>query len=919
MSLRPVTCLFAGCLFAASVLGVGAQQRSPGRVLLQEAVGAFRSAQYEEAAPRFAELLDRYEGEPSWESLLPRVRFLLACSLFNLNRMEEARELFRTILAEDESDPFARESVFRLANIAQADGNTEEALGLYARILEDPGTGTLAARARFETAQCLFDAERFDEAATLLDAFVDDAPRELGGQARALLALSFVRVGRFADAERRALEAVQQAASIEEAVLLNATLIGIGDQLIAEGETRRGLRCHQAAWSPVELRAWQQDAVNRLRRQLEIPTSRGGGFDSYWERRRTRQRLQIEADRLGQLDDAPTSEALVLVRVARSFRQLNRPREALIAARRAFAQQPSPDVRRVATLECALALEALGRDAEAAEIVLAAVDPEGEKDADLALAAAAALLRGGRAADALDLVRPALTDAPDAARLPERLLLAGRAAIAIGQPATAEQALRRLLEECPESEVAHDASYWRGVALLELRRYEDAVGFLQAFLDDEDPAADSPVASDARYRLALGLRARGRVEEAAAALEPLLDNDVGAPLRARALALLGDLKAGIREFDAAVDAYRGVSSGEPEAYRYAVHQAARLLRARRRYEEVVDLMTGFLGTGPSASESADANIQIAEARIAAAGGWTEEAADDVRAAVEAAGDDPFCEELDRGLARLEDTATRTGFGQQVADAVGSAPADAESVAAARRTYWIARFASGDPRSAAARLIADHPSTDAGPYLGVARGDALLQSGDLIGASQQYEAVADRYPEALSTAFARLGLARCALERGDPAAALAWIEQAAEADLPPPERALVEVARADALRDSGDIDGALLAYRQILSRRAWRGPAWPAALFGGGLCYEEQGDPRKAFAYYQRIYVLYGTYEPWVAQAYLASARCLEALDRDEDAVRTYRELLANSRMRRFPAYGEAEQRLRALESAGSEG
>ena len=69
---------------------------------------------------------------------------------------------------------------------------------------------------------------------------------------------------------------------------------------------------------------------------------------------------------------------------------------------------------------------------------------------------------------------------------------------------------------------------------------------------------------------------------------------------------------------------------------------------------------------------------------------------------------------------------------------------------------------------------------------------------------------------------------------------------------------------------------------------------PEALYWIGICLREQQENEKAAAYFQRVYVLYGQHTEWVAKAYEQSVECLQVLGKQEDVIRTWREMAAHS-------------------------
>jgi tetratricopeptide (TPR) repeat protein len=72
---------------------------------------------------------------------------------------------------------------------------------------------------------------------------------------------------------------------------------------------------------------------------------------------------------------------------------------------------------------------------------------------------------------------------------------------------------------------------------------------------------------------------------------------------------------------------------------------------------------------------------------------------------------------------------------------------------------------------------------------------------------------------------------------------------------------------------------------------------------------DAGQPRRAVAYYQRVYVLYAKWPERVAKAYLRSGEAFEALGDFPAARRTYQEMLTST----LPRLAEAQTRLEALD------
>ena len=75
---------------------------------------------------------------------------------------------------------------------------------------------------------------------------------------------------------------------------------------------------------------------------------------------------------------------------------------------------------------------------------------------------------------------------------------------------------------------------------------------------------------------------------------------------------------------------------------------------------------------------------------------------------------------------------------------------------------------------------------------------------------------------------------------------------------------------------------------------------PTRPVGGSQCH------------FQRVYVGYQKFLPWVAKAYIASGESFERLGKKQEATNTYRELLRNEKLASFSEAAEARKRLEAL-------
>ena len=72
------------------------------------------------------------------------------------------------------------------------------------------------------------------------------------------------------------------------------------------------------------------------------------------------------------------------------------------------------------------------------------------------------------------------------------------------------------------------------------------------------------------------------------------------------------------------------------------------------------------------------------------------------------------------------------------------------------------------------------------------------------------------------------------------------------------------------------------------------------LYWIGSCRYEQGRTEEAFAFFQRVYVLYEGYPEWTSKAYEGSVNCLRKLGRQEEVIKTLREMAGNAAVAATP-------------------
>ena len=252
------------------------------------------------------------------------------------------------------------------------------------------------------------------------------------------------------------------------------------------------------------------------------------------------------------------------------------------------------------------------------------------------------------------------------------------------------------------------------------------------------------------------------------------------------------------------------------------------------------------------------------------------------------------------------------------DGLLASPANEESATAkARILYAKAELArlrkqSVEEEKNIAQIASEFKPEDLSPLLLGAVGDYLLSKGKFDPAAAFYQRLMDEFPKSQMVDFAFYGLGEIAYQKKDFPKALRYFTDGSEKIAAVQKLKDISVGRAKTLLVLGKLDEAQKGFEQVASVREWRGEATAFSVYSLGQIAAKRGQWAEANAYFQRVYVGYQKFLPWVAKAYIASGESFEKLGKTQEATNTYRELLRNEKLANFTEAIEARKRLEAL-------
>jgi TolA-binding protein len=175
---------------------------------------------------------------------------------------------------------------------------------------------------------------------------------------------------------------------------------------------------------------------------------------------------------------------------------------------------------------------------------------------------------------------------------------------------------------------------------------------------------------------------------------------------------------------------------------------------------------------------------------------------------------------------------------------------------------------------------------------------------------------DEFPKSENLDFAYNGLGEIAFQKNDLKNALRYFTDGTDKIAASQKLKDINVGKGKTLLALNRLDEAKRVFEQVASVREWRGESTAFSVFSLGEIEAKRGRWAEANAYYQRVYVGYQKFLPWVAKAYMRSAESFEKLGKAQEAANTYRELLRNEKLANFSEAQEARKRLEALGQQG---
>jgi len=923
--------LIVAAVFSACAAFAQSPSTMPVSSLVSHTEGLLTEGRYSESVPYLDEIITRLKaiGDDKTSGTLAFAMFRKGQALFLSERYSQAVVALTEYLTEFSKDGSRGLAALYLAEAAALQGKWPDVEKAARTAIAEPLKDEQPVFARQYLGEALARQEKWEQALEPL-LFVSerakDAKARISGAA--MLVTALVRLERF-DELLQYLPRVY-ATDAKYDIRLNIALFEGGSRSYEKENFLRALMFYRLVFFKADLIEHLTGEAARIAEELARPFNPATGtYERHLARQRELQREQEElALNLKDIEALPDYDVDVTLRIAQTYSRMNRHWESFLMFSDLYRRNRTTEYGDQGLFLAFSSLVRMNMFERALPLGMQYLDEyaDGEFRGEVIIGMMRIFMQRGEFDQAVALASRSIGSRTEREQVAEILYLSGFCRFQTQEYEAAVRDFAAVAAHPGGKALAEPAEYWKCMGFLFQGRYWEGAELFEQFTK-KYPMGE--YADDAWYRWGICVYGAGDLEGAEKIFANFLEQFPLSALRSEGLSMQADIRASKGLLDEALADYREAMACAENIsqYNYALFQTARVYELEARHDEIIALMKDYVAQWREESNFAEAAYWTGKAHKEE--GRIDEALKGYLQAVTRFGNEPdrygvdlIIDELLKESANLtreaEGQAVWDGFMKQINAALRAVERNPSRIALYLRLAVL--MAVADPAQAEAldrRIMQESNIEKAGPitlaYMSRRAGEeknfALTEkiyrwfveqheASDLIRDAQRAMTevfmVREQYDEALE-------LAQAALGRFGLAADLGWAQKRI----------------ADIYRVQGRLDEAIENYNMLFGVREWRGALTAEALYWIGRCYFEQADFEKAFAFFQRSYVLYEGYPEWAVKGYLGSAACLEKLGKTDQARATLREMLSREQYAGLVEYGLAQTELERLTQGGT--
>ena len=851
------------------------------------------------------------------------VYFSLGTSHFLLGQFSESREVFATYLKKYRTGFRAQEAALYTADCYRFEQRLGEALKAYSGILKKYElTPDMKADVYMSMARCYLALDKWDKAAPVLRRLYSTAP-DFGRRnwAASLLTTAYLKEMQTEQVYRIMPYLLVPNSFASRSVALNMAALEAGDNLFADEKYRDALWIYRLVYPHDVLTARSQQHLEYLEKQAER-LKRTPDNPRYLMRVQEQiGELEAEIKALASIENYDTE---LFFRMARAYMEIRRFREAcdLFMYLHETVGEPRANEALFYAFQCAARLQPWDRALTVGQQYMEKY-PAGEYYDDVSIMVGQIYAKLEDWPNVITILTKALEVSPKHKQATECMFLLGYASFMEENFEGSVTWFKKMNTTYPGNPREPDGVYWIGMALTFQQKFDEAIPSFDAILRN---FPNTPYLADAEFRRAVCDFGTSRFPEAEKRLLAFVNHYPTNKLSGEAYMMLGDTAGARGDLPHAVAHYQQVPRYDSniEFYNYAAFRAGEMLNEMRDFQGVIAHFKQYTARNREGS-----NLPLAMYWTGMAMwnmGEQRGALDYFRQGVQKYGVDRKALGIDLileewvGQTRSATKEVAAAAWKDLEEMMNKAVKENQP-ALALRLRRVLTFQPGisEPRKQELidGIVARGNITNASPGVLDLMMEESRHRGDTNLAVAVAEATIRDFTETDHALSARMFLAQVAIGRNDYKTAIKHLLVVKEVFASSSEAAEALLMLGDLYVKTGKYAEADECYKSILAVREWRGPLWPAALYGRGECARLQRNFEQAAASYERIYVMYAGSRKWSAKAYLARSECLAKIGQFRKAAETLEEMVASQDLQdQTDMIGEARKKLEELKTQG---
>ena len=937
---------------------------------LNAGMQAFEKKNFPTAAEKLTSAIGLLSKYPEAMLRLAPAYFTLGAAYFNANDYPKAISAFNEFLKLFPKSDKVGEVRLALARATFFNKDYEAAVTMFSKFEAYP---SLREQALVTQAACYKELGKTEEQQKTLEKLIapEIKSRAQAGGAVTLAAL-YVELEQPEKAQELLADLEKRILLVDNIVAVNSLELRIADGYADRKEYAKAINAYRTVRDNAEVIAFQKERIAAMEARIaaneKYAEEKPELFSSLKATNIEIASIQEEAQKLlTEFEKVPDFAPAVLSRVGSCWYDWEKKWESVVVFRRVLEKYPKTKEAEAALYAIILCYSDLNRIKSAQKLCERYLNefPKGVNAGTVGYLMGAMSLQAQDPKGAVTYFETVLQKQPDSPFRDQIRFLIGNAKMQMGDVESALVEFQKYLKEFPKGQNIEEVEYRAALSLVLLGKYEEAMGALKGWLTKYPK---SEFAADCHYRLMVCKYAASLYDEIVQDAKAWQKEYSGNPIEPEVLSLLGDTLAAQNDVAGSAAAFKESfqKATIDEVLNYSLFEAAKALQKLGKWSEMSEMFENFVKEKPDHQSVVAAMFWIGKSK--AREGKTEEAKTFLVEQIKRYLNEPKREAVEQLLLQLAQLCSKrprpappspsdipvpapappppltVSTSGPAAPAVKPPPApeppplppydamaelekqlapllpDANATGKARLIYAKAELAKlrkkdDEVEKAYRELAVGFKPEELSPALLALAGDFHLGKKDTAAATKYFNILKEDFPKSDHLDYAYNGLGQIAFDAKDFKIALKFYTDAADTYTGAKIKEAT-IGKARSLLELKQYDEAKKIFEQVAGMREWRGESTAMAVYYLGVVQQRQEHWAEAIAHYQRVFVAYQKFLPWVAKSYIDCAESFHQLGKSKQAVAHLQEMLRNDKLATFPEAQQARKMLGEWE-AGS--